>query len=75
VVSSFLSEFYRSGGLVGDNASQAFFVVCNTTNNTTTSIDQGIVNVEVGVALQYPAEFIVINLSQWTGGSNAVESL
>jgi len=50
-------------------------VVCNTTNNTTTSIDQGIVNVEVGVALQYPAEFIVINLSQWTGGSNAVESL
>ena len=75
VVSGFLAEFYRSGGLVGSNASQAFFVVCDETNNTITSIDQGIVNVEVGVALQYPAEFIVINLSQWTGGSNSVESL
>ena len=75
VVSSFLGEFYRSGGLRGSNASQSFYVLCDSTNNTTVSIDQGIVNVEVGVALQYPAEFIVINLSQWTGGGNAVESL
>ena len=75
VVSGFLAEFYRSGGLKGDNASQAFFVVCDSTNNTASNIDQGIVNIEVGVALQYPAEFIVINLSQWTGGSNAVESV
>jgi uncharacterized protein len=75
VVSGFLSEFYRSGGLRGDNPSQAFYVVCDATNNTSISIDQGIVNVEVGVALQYPAEFIVINLSQWSGGSNTVESL
>jgi hypothetical protein len=75
VVSGFLAEFYRSGGLKGSNASEAFFVVCDSTNNTATSIDQGIVNIEVGVALQYPAEFIVINLSQWTGGSNAVESV
>lgn len=75
VVSGFLSEFYRSGGLKGNNASQAFFVICDATNNTATSIDQGIVNVEVGVALQYPAEFIVINLSQWSGGSNTAESL
>lgn len=74
-VSGFLGEFYRSGGLRGDNAAQAFFVICDESINTSTSIDQGIVNVEVGVALQYPAEFIVINLSQWTGGSNAVESL
>lgn len=74
-VSGFLGEFYRSGGLRGANSSQAYFVICDESNNTTTSIDQGIVNVEVGVALQYPAEFIVINLSQWTGGSNAVESL
>jgi uncharacterized protein len=74
-VSSFLSDFYRSGGLKGANATQAFFVVCDDTNNTPTSIDNGIVNVQVGVSLLYPAEFIVITLSQWTGGSNAVESL
>jgi hypothetical protein len=75
VTASFLGEFYRSGGLRGNSASDAFFVVCDETINTASSIDQGIVNVEVGVALQYPAEFIVINLSQWTGGSNATESL
>lgn len=75
VTSGFLSEFYRSGGLKGANASEAFFVVCDSTNNTSATIDQGIVNIEIGVALQYPAEFIVINLSQWTGGSNAVETV
>jgi hypothetical protein len=74
-VSSSLSSFYNEGGLKGANAAQAFYVVCDSTNNTPISIDQGTVNIEVGVALQYPAEFIVINLSQWSGGSNAVESL
>ena len=74
-VAGFLGEMYRSGDLKGDNAAQAFYVVCDSTNNTDVSVDQGIVNVEVGVALQYPAEFIVVNISQWTGGSNAVESL
>lgn len=74
-VSGFLSDFWRNGGLAGDRASDAFYVLCDATNNPQTAIDQGIVNVEVGVALSYPAEFIVINLSQWSGGSNAIDSL
>lgn len=74
-VSSLLSEFWRSGGLKGVNANQAFYVICNSTNNTPTTINNGEVRIEVGVALQYPAEFIIINLSQWTGGSNAVSTL
>lgn len=74
-LSGFLGEFYRTGGLRGQNTAQAFYVVCNETNNTPLTIDQGIVNVEVGVALQYPAEFIVINLSQWSGGANTAETL
>jgi uncharacterized protein len=75
VLSGFLAEFYRSGGLKGENAAQSFYVVCDSTNNTVTSIAEGVVNIEVGVALQYPAEFIVINLSQWSGGSNTAENL
>jgi len=75
VVAGFLAEFYREGGLRGTTPGESYYVVCNSTNNTAVSIDQGIVNIEVGVALQYPAEYIVINLSQWTGGSNAAESL
>ena len=72
--SSFLAEMWRQGSLAGSNTSQAFYVVCNDTNNTQVTIDQGIVNVDVGVALAYPAEFIVVNISQWTGGANAAES-
>ena len=72
--SSFLAEMWRQGSLAGANASQAFYVVCNDTNNTQVTIDRGIVNVDVGVALAYPAEFIVVNISQWTGGANAAES-
>lgn len=74
-VSSLLSDFWRAGGLKGANANQAFYIVCNSTNNTSTTINNGEVHIEVGVALQYPAEFIVINLSQWTGGSNTVSTL
>lgn len=75
VVSNFLADYYRKGGLKGDTANQAFFVRCDATNNTVASQEQGIVNVEVGVALQYPAEFVVINVAQWSGGSNAVDGL
>lgn len=74
-LSGFLNELWRSGALKGASGSEAFFVVCDSTNNTPVTVDQGIVNITVGVALQYPAEFVVINVSQWTGGSNAVESL
>lgn len=73
--SSFLNEFWRAGGLKGDNAQDAFYVICDETNNTAETVSQGEVRIEVGVALQYPAEFIVISVSQWTGGSNAVSSL
>lgn len=73
-ISSFLANHWRAGGLKGSRSSDAFFVICDATNNTASSIDQGIINVSVGVALSYPAEFIVINLSQWTGGSNTTET-
>lgn len=73
--SALLADFWRAGGLKGRNAAEAFYVTCNNTNNTVTSINNGEVHVEVGVALQYPAEFVVINISQWTGGSNTVSNL
>lgn len=74
-ISKFLTTFWGQGGLKGQSAAQAFYVICDDTNNTPTTVENGEVNIEVGVALQYPAEFIVINVSQWTGGSNTAESL
>lgn len=65
-LNSFLNEYRNNGGLRGATPGQAYFVKCDSQNNTATSIANGEVHIQVGVALQYPAEFIVIDLSQKT---------
>jgi phage tail sheath protein FI len=66
VLGNFLNDYRNQGGLRGENADAAFFIKCDTENNTPATIANGEVHVEVGVALEYPAEFIIINLSQKT---------
>ena len=68
-LTTFLNEYYNQGGLRGTNPNQAFYIKCDAENNPDNLIAQGQVNIEVGVALQYPAEFIVIALSQKTVNS------
>lgn len=68
-ISSFLTQFWSQGGLRGATPQQAFFVKVDATNNPQASIDNGFVNIEVGVALQRPAEFVVIRISQYDGGT------
>ena len=65
-IGSFLNDYRNQGGLRGATAAQAYFVRCDATNNTATTIANGEVHIQVGVALQYPAEFIVIDLTQTT---------
>ena len=65
-ITVFLNEYRNQGGLRGASAGQAFFVVCDESNNTADSIANGQINIQVGVALQYPAEFVIITLSQNT---------
>ena len=74
-VTNFLSSFWASGGLKGRSSAEAYYIVCNSTNNTSTTIENGEVHIEVGVALQSPAEFIVITVSQFTGGAQVQETL
>ena len=74
-VSNFLSSFWSQGGLKGRSAADAYYIVCDATNNTNSTIEQGEVHVEIGVSLQAPAEFIVINISQFVGGNNVRENL
>lgn len=76
IISQFLRSFWLSNGLAGDTAEQAFYVICDATNNTQSSINAGVLNVQVGVALETPAEFIVISLGQFNSGtSTAIDSL
>jgi phage tail sheath protein FI len=68
-ISSYLTEFWSQGGLQGTKPSDAFFVKIDSTNNPQNSIDNGEVNIEVGVALQRPAEFVIIKIGQYDGGT------
>jgi phage tail sheath protein FI len=74
-ITNFLSSFWASGGLKGRSAAEAYFITCDATNNTSNTIEQGEVHLEIGVSLQSPAEFIVINISQFIGGNNVRETL
>ena len=61
-----LQNFWNAGGLRGATQAQAFYVKIDNENNTASDIANGVVHVSIGVALQYPAEFIQINLTQQT---------
>lgn len=66
VLTVFLNEYRNQGGLRGTTSAESFFVKCDEENNTASEIAAGNVHVEVGVALEYPAEFVILNLSQKT---------
>lgn len=72
-VTTFLTDYWASQGLRGETPREAFFVKCDAENNTLARIEAGEVHVQVGVALQYPSEFVVIDLAQWEGGANTTE--
>ena len=72
--SSYLAGFWQSGGLKGASVTEAFYVTCDETINTPNMIEQGQVNVECGIALTAPAEFVVITIGQYDGGSTVAIS-
>jgi phage tail sheath protein FI len=71
----FLSGLAHRNAFAGSTAADQFYVTCDDTNNTPTSIQSGVVNVTVGLALLYPAEFIALNISQFqNSGTSTVSS-
>lgn len=75
LVQSILYDFWRKGGLSGNSASDAYYVKCDSTNNSDSAISAGELHIEVGVALQRPAEFVVIRIGQLDGGSTVTTTL
>ena len=71
----YLNNILAQGGLRGGSAEQAFFVRCDETNNTPNTVAQGVVNIEVGIALLVPTEFIIITIGQYEGGIPATTSV
>ena len=63
-VGAFMQTLFVQGAFQGTTPSQAYFVNCDGTTTTQTDIDNGIVNIVVGFAPLYPAEFVVISIQQ-----------
>jgi uncharacterized protein len=70
VLTNYLNNAVSAGMLASNVASTAFSVVCDSTINTPTTAQAGVVMAQVAVALVSPAEFIVINLSQTSSGTS-----
>jgi Bacteriophage tail sheath protein len=72
-VSAFLTSVWREGGLMGSKAEEAFFVKCGYDTMTQDDIDNGRLILLIGVAPVFPAEFVIIRIGQWAGGSSVQE--
>lgn len=70
-VSDFLYDEWTGGALLGRTQDEAFFVRCGRSTMTQSDIDNGRLICEVGMAIVYPAEFVIFRIGQKTATSNA----
>ena len=66
-VTTFMQGLFRQGAFQGSTPADAYVVQCDANNNPQDQIDLGIVNILVGFAPLYPAEFVIINIQQQAG--------
>lgn len=71
-IASFLINEWRKGALFGTTPDEAFFVKCDDETNPAEGIDAGQVVCQIGVAPVKPAEFVIFQLSQFSGGTSLV---
>jgi phage tail sheath protein FI len=71
-ISAFLINEWRKGALFGLTADEAYFVKCDSETNPAEGIDAGQVVCQIGVAPVKPAEFVIFQLSQFSGGTSLV---
>jgi phage tail sheath protein FI len=64
---TFMQGLFLQGAFAGTSPQQAYFVKCDGENNPASSIALGVVNILVGFAPLYPAEFVVIQIQQIVG--------
>ncbi len=68
-VSDFLFEQWQEGALLGDKATDAYFVRCDRSTMTQNDIDNGRMVCLIGIAVVRPAEFVIFRIGQWTADS------
>ena len=73
-LSAFLYTEWKEGKLFGATPSEAFYVKCDAETNPQEMIDLGRLYVEVGINPVKPAEFVIVRIGQWSGGTSTNES-
>jgi phage tail sheath protein FI len=63
-LNGFLTDLHRQGYFAGATPADSFFVTVDSTNNPPESIELGKVIIDVGVAPNKPAEFVVFRFTQ-----------
>jgi phage tail sheath protein FI len=71
-IGSFLVMEWRKGALFGLTPDEAFYVKCDRETNPAEAIDAGQVTCVIGIAPVKPAEFVIFQLSQFSGGTSLV---
>lgn len=66
-IGAFMNSLWRQGAFQGKTPQDAYLVKCDGENNPQNDINRGIVNILVGFAPLYPAEFVLIHLQQLAG--------
>ncbi|BDB45507.1 tail protein [Mycobacterium kiyosense] len=69
-VTAFMQGLFRKGAFAGSTPADAYLVQCDVNNNPPDQVALGIVNVLVGFAPLYPAEFVIINIQQQQPGQS-----
>ena len=72
-VTLFLTRVWADGALMGGTPEEAFFVRVDRTTMTEDDFLNGRLVMEIGIAPVRPAEFVIIRIGQWLGGSSVQE--
>ena len=73
-ISAFLYTEWKEGKLFGAVPQEAYYVKCDAETNPQEMIDLGRLYVEIGINPVKPAEFVIVRMGQWSGGSSASEA-
>lgn len=65
-ITAFLLQQFRDGGFRGDTPAESFYVDTSDEQNPPSAIFAGRLHVEIGLATQKPAEFVIVTITQDT---------
>lgn len=72
-ITEFLTRVWRDGALFGETPEEAFYVRIDEVLNPFSEQALGRLNIEIGVRPSYPAEFIIVHIGIFQGGTDITE--